>query len=382
MFFSEVINQQKVKEQLLQSVKAGSVPHSLLFLGNAGSGSLPLALAFTTYLLCENKTDTDSCGICAACVKMKKLIHPDVHFSFPVISWKDGKSFSKPRSDDFIATWRKAILDSPYISLVQWIEILDGENRQGNITVEECHDIIRKISLKTFESAYKVVLIWMTEYLKEAANVLLKVLEEPPAGTIFILVAENQEMILKTVLSRTQLIKLQPLADADVSAALQQQLKISETEAGKIARSVSGNYNEALILSRQEENNNEKLFALWMRNCIQQNIVGLNDWVETIKESGVENQKALLKYGLELFREIFLWKQFHQPSEKIHESEKNIAQWFYQKIADDVIEKIASRFDESVSQLERNANARILFMNLSLQIANWISRNELLLNQE
>ena len=381
MQFCNIINQQKTKQQLLQSVADARIPHTLLFLGNEGSGVLPMAIAFITYLLCENKTTDDSCGLCGPCLKMKKLIHPDVHFSFPVISWKDGKSFSKPKSDDFILQWRKSFTENPYLNVVDWIENLDGENRQGNITVEECHDILRKISLKTFEAEYKVVLIWMPEFLKEAANVLLKSLEEPPANTLFILVAENQEMILKTVISRTQLVKLQPLQDNDISSALQLQFQLGETAATKIARSAEGNFNEAIKLIRQEENNNERLFVQWMKLCINQNTTQLVGWIDEVKESGIENQKALLRYGLELFREIFLWKQLGEASHRIHENEKAIANWFQENVSEQLIEKIAERMDESIGQLERNANARILFMHLSLQLSNWINRNELHLNQ-
>ena len=377
MFFSEIINQQRTKQHLIQSVQEGRVPHSLLFLANEGTGSLPLALAFISYLLCEDKQTTDCCGHCNSCTKMFKLIHPDVHFSFPVISIKDGKQVSKPRSDDFITGWRKAIIENPYLNIHNWLDQLESENRQGNITVEECHDIIRKISLKTFEGSHKIVLIWMPEYLREAANVLLKSLEEPPQNTLFILVAENQEQILKTVLSRTQLIKLQPLSDEDISNALQQKFQLPIQEANKIARSAEGNFNTAQLLSRSEENNHEKTFAQWMNLCVTQNIPGLIQWIEDIKESGIENQKALLRYGLELFREIFLWKQLQMPGERLHETEKAIADWFQKKVDQDVIEKITGRFDESIGHLERNANARILFMHLSLQIGNWINRNEL-----
>jgi len=379
--FCNIINQQKTKQQLLQSVADERIPHTLLFLGIEGSGVLPMAIAFITYLLCENKTADDCCGLCSPCLKMKKLIHPDVHFSFPVISWKDGKSFSKPKSDDFILQWRKSFTENPYLNVVDWIENLDGENRQGNITVEECHDILRKISLKTFEAEYKVVLIWMPEFLKEAANVLLKSLEEPPANTLFILVAENQEMILKTVISRTQLVKLQPLQDNDISSALQLQFQLGETAATKIARSAEGNFNEAIKLIRQEENNNERLFVQWMKLCLNQNTPQLVGWIDEVKESGIENQKALLRYGLELFREIFLWKQLGEASLRIHENEKAIAKWFQENVSEQLIEKIAERMDESIGQLERNANARILFMHLSLQLSSWINRNELHLNQ-
>src|SRR5450432_3964513 len=201
MSFKNVIGQAAVKQRLVELVKGNRLSHALLFLGNEGSGALPLALAFAQYVVCEDRS-TDACCSCPSCIKAQRLIHPDIHYSYPVIPKKPG---DKPVSTDYGAEWR---------------EFIGAENKQGNITAQECADILRKLSLKSFESGYKILILWMPEYLGNEGNKLLKLIEEPPADTLFILVAENESLILPTIVSRTQLVKIPALETKDVEEAL------------------------------------------------------------------------------------------------------------------------------------------------------------------
>ncbi|MFM2305639.1 MAG: hypothetical protein RLZZ367_308, partial [Bacteroidota bacterium] len=264
MFFKEVIGQQTVKNKLLGMVATGKVPHALMLLGPEGNGNLALALSLAQYIQCEDRQEYDSCGKCSSCLKNQKFIHPDVHFTFPVVPKKSGEA---PISTDYLTEWRSALAGNVYMSVNDWLQSIEAENRQGNITVRECHEIIHSISMKTYESAYKIQIIWLAEYLKEAGNTLLKIIEEPPANTFFILVVENIEMILNTVISRTQLVKVGAIDDEDVKNALLERFEMDEGAARRIARISDGNFNAALGFAAGEENANDKLLHKWLVCC-------------------------------------------------------------------------------------------------------------------
>ena len=259
MQFSGIIGQEEVKRRLIRSVKDNRVSHALLFLGAEGWGGLPLAIAFAQYLVCENQGDTDSCGQCRACIKMKKLVHPDVTFSYPVTTREKLKN---PRSVDFVSDWRKAVLNNPYLNYNDWISELDSENKQGNISVDESADILRRLSLKSVEAPYKIVIIWLAEKMNAAAaNKLLKIVEEPPEQTFFFLVSENYEQIIPTILSRTQLVKLKMIGDEEMTGALTAHHALTREAAQKIAHRAGGNYLEALALLHHydaEQNENRR----------------------------------------------------------------------------------------------------------------------------
>ena len=213
MQFSDIIGQAAVKQHLIHTASDDRIAHAQLFWGNEGSGNLPLAIAYAQFVLCENKQATDSCGTCKACVKAQKLIHPDLHFSYPTVG-------AKALSTELLPQWRKALQQQSYLTINQWLALLGGENKQGNITAAECLDISKKLSLKAFESDYKILILWLPEYLGKEGNRLLKLIEEPPEKTLFLLVANNQELILNTILSRCQLVKINPLDDADYYRAI------------------------------------------------------------------------------------------------------------------------------------------------------------------
>src|SRR5579863_2022493 len=249
MQFAQVVGQDQVRDNLTEMVRQNRLSHALLLLGHEGAGALPLALAFAQYVVCENK-GADACGVCAPCLKAKQLVHPDIHFSYPVIPKKPG---DKPVSTDYSAEWREFINQYPYGNAFDWLQFIGAENKQGNITAQECNDIIHKLSLKSFESGYKILLLWMPEYLGNEGNKLLKLIEEPPADTLFILVAENESLILPTILSRTQLIKIPFLETTDIEKALTERAKISAEQARQVASISEGNYREALQLLQHSD---------------------------------------------------------------------------------------------------------------------------------
>jgi len=378
MQFSSIIGHESLKQQLVQSVANMRVPHAIILLGQEGSGHLSLAVAFAQYLNCESRIEGDSCGECSSCVKSKKLIHPDIHFTYPVVSTKG----SKPKSTDFIEEWRKAFFENPYLNIQDWIESLDAENKQGNISVEECHEIIRSLNFKSFESTYKIYIIWMPEFLKEAGNVLLKSLEEPAENTIFILVADNQEQILNTILSRVQMMKVPRLKDEEIIFQLENKQGLTVKEAHAIARQVDGNFNEALKLAKNSEDDNEKLYLLFLRICLKGSHEGktLIDFCEKVNtDLGRENMKGLLRYGLDLMREVFVLEHIGEAKARLTENELKLAQYMNQRLLFQSKEEIIKRLEESCFHLERNANPKILFMNLGIFLSHLLKRNEVVL---
>lgn len=382
MQFSTIIGQESVKQQIVRSVADKRVPHAILLQGQEGSGHLSIAVAFAQYLNCENRLNNDSCGECSSCVKSRQLIHPDIHFTYPVISVKGGKSIQKPRSADFIEEWRKTFTENPYLNIQDWIESLEAENKQGNISVEECHEIIRSLNFKSFESIYKIYIIWMPEFLKDAGNVLLKSLEEPAANTIFILVANNQEQILNTILSRVQMMKVPRLKDEEIIFQLENKLGVSVKEAHAIARQVDGNLNEALKLAKNSEDDNEKLYLLFLRICLKGSHEGktLIDFCEKVNtDLGRENMKGLLRYGLDLMREVFVLEHIGEAKARLTENEMKLALYMNQRLSFNSKEEIIKQLEESCFHLERNANPKILFMNLGIFLSHLLKRNEVIL---
>jgi DNA polymerase-3 subunit delta' len=371
MLFKEVIGHAPLKEKLLGSLQAGRVSHAQLFLGENGTGALPLALAYAQYTNCQNPGPEDSCGICDACHKMMSLEYADLHFSFPMINRKPG---SKALSQEFLPEWRKALLDNPYLDYMDWMEIIGAENKQGNITADESRDIIRRLSLMPLYEGYKIMLIWLPEYLGKEGNILLKILEEPPARTLFLLVAEDEEQILPTILSRTQLLRVPRITDADLRAALVQKLGIGDEEAGRLSHLAEGNYNLALKLFKEGENDYTEEFIHWMRICFRTDMAGILTWVDKMATTGRENQKNFLVYGLNLFRECLLHRQKLDSLTRILESEKDFVQKFSAFIGPDNIGPLSEAFSTAHYHIERNANPKILLFNLTLQVNELLKR--------
>ena len=370
MQFKNIIGQHSVKTQLRNAADSGRIPHAQLFLGPEGSGKLALAIAFAQYVLCENRTTEEACGTCSSCTKAQKLIHPDIHYSFPFIG-------SKNTSNNFLEDWRKAITENPYLDINQWLQLIGAENRQGNINKEECLNIIRKLSLKSFESNYKVLIMWLPEYLKKEGNRLLKLIEEPPENTLFILVAENQELILNTILSRCQIVKINQLSDEEVMEGLTLKFNLEKEKACSVAHLSNGNFNEALKIIEHQENDNSKLFLEWMRKCYKGNGVELVVWVEKFAAIGRENQKQFLRYALHFMREYLIVKMTGNEKVRLQTDELKTAINLTKVIGFDQIQRMTKLLDECFYYIERNANPKILLLDASISMNKILKTKEL-----
>lgn len=366
MQFNQVIAQDELKNQLIHSAKNDKVSQAMLFLGSEGTGKLSMALAFAQYVNCENPQEDDSCGTCSSCVKAHKMAHPDIFYTYPTIG---GKSISR----DTIEDWRSFLAQEAYFRYPEWIAQLDNENKQGNITAEECNQIIRQHSLRHFEGKYKVQIIWGAEYLRKEGNRLLKQIEEPPANTIFILIAQSQELILPTILSRTQLIKFPKLKLDKVAEALQNNFQLPAPEALKIAQIADGNWIEAKDLIGQTQNNYFEEFREWLLFIIQQSAKpsaqfaqGLLKWSEKMGTSGRQNQKAFLQYALFFIREGIAAK--HNLPCKLQVQEKNVAIKMINAITWRKMLDISQIINNLHYQIVRNANAKIAFLSTSMKI--------------
>jgi len=372
MQFREIVGQDQIKARLIETVQSGRISHAQLFLGPEGSGSLALAVAYAQYISCENPGPEDSCGECPSCRKYQKLIHPDLHFSYPF--------FAKHKEDTaqtFIAEWREAFLENPYLGLETWRNSLDAENKQANINIAECHQILQKLSLKPFEGEYKVLIMWLPEYLDKEGNTLLKIIEEPPHKTLFLLVAQNQEQILSTILSRTQLVKVPAFSDQVVETYLLDR-GVSPEKAKQIAFLSDGNLQTAQNLLKDLENDNFQLFTDWMRICFGDKGNAMIDFVETIAKSGRENQKAFLRYGIHFLRECLLILSGASDLVRLPEAEQVVAINFAQKVLSLAkAEAIVAELEKAHYHIERNANPKILFLDVSLQFVKILKFNTL-----
>jgi DNA polymerase-3 subunit delta' len=360
MNFKNVIAQDAAKNLLRKLADNDRIPHALLLLGQEGVGGLPLAMAFAQYILCSNKTDGEPCGTCSHCLKADKMIHPDIHYSYPTIG-------SKTIATHVLKEWRAAFAENHYLNVNQWLEKLNAENKQGNIPVAECVEILKKLSLKTFEANYKILIMWLPEYLGKEGNRLLKMIEEPPDQTLFILVAENQDLILNTVLSRCQLIKLAPLNDSAITEALT--LKgLTASDAEAIAHLADGNFNAAQNLAAETENIHATLFLDWMRTCFRGNGLDMVKWVENFAPIGRERQKIFLRYGLHFIRELMVLILTGHENLRLQGTELDTAKRMKTVIQFHHIEPIMALFNKCIASVERNANPKILFLDASIQM--------------
>lgn len=374
MLFSDIIGQENIRQQLVQAVQQNRLSHAMLLLAPEGSGGLPLALAFTQYLVCENKQENDACGQCSACIKAAQYIHPDIHFSYPVIPRKPG---DKPLSTDYAAEWREFIGTHPYGNAYDWLQFIGAENKQGNITANECHDIIRKLSLKSFESQYKILLMWMPEYLGNEGNRLLKLIEEPPPNTLFILVAENQEQILVTILSRTHLIRVNPLPKEVLVDALVNRAKAAPARARQAATIAMGNYREAMYLLQNAEDDYHELLRNWLNYIFTGNRPALQAWIEQIASAkiGRENQKQFLRYFINLLEHSLRLQFLDRQQLAFSEEEMDFAAKLNKLANLRQMESIMELLNNACYHIERNANAKLLFHALSIRLQ-YIFRNK------
>lgn len=374
MLLSEVTGHQAAKVKFINAVRSGRVSHALLISGNEGSGGLPLALAFAQYLTCENQAD-DSCGQCASCIKNNKMVHPDVHYSFPVV--KEEKK--EPKSNVYMDDFRACVLQHPYLDLNDWLAYLGAEKKQGFISVDESADILRKLQLKSFESKYKIIILWLPEKLRtDSANKLLKILEEPPDNTVFFLVTENRDQLLATILSRTQLIKAARLSDDEVMRGLMRQKGLEENDAKRIAHFSEGNYHLALTLTSGEmpEVSAEELFIEWMRLCFSpmKALPKLYSWSDNIAKKNRENQKQFLVSCIQIIRECMMVNVGSDLLVRLDEKQYEKLKLFFPFVHESNVYAMIHELNEAVYHIERNANARILFLDLSFRLSSLLKK--------
>jgi DNA polymerase-3 subunit delta' len=374
MQFSKVIGQEAVKKRLIRSVKEKRVSHAQLFHGPEGSGSLALALAYAQYLSCEDKLENDSCGQCPSCIKYEKLVHPDQHFVFPVATTKT-MTKKDPVSDDFIKDWRGLVIDKPYITPNQWFEHIGIENKQGIINKWESNEIIRKFGLKTFESDYKIMIIWMPEKMNlTAANKLLKLIEEPPESSVFLLVSENTEQIIPTILSRTQMIKIRGIDESSILKALKEKYQVPEEDLVQAAHIAGGNFIKAIEAIEQSDYNEQNFsrFVEIMRLAYSRNLVKIFDWVEEIAVIGREYQKGFLAFALRMIRENYLLNLRNEQLVRLSVKEREFSDKFKSFIHPENAPMIADEFNQAFIHIEANAYARIVFLDLALKLVKLI----------
>jgi len=368
MQFSEIPGLQEVKTTLINSVTNNHVAHAQLFAGVEGSAALPLALAYATYVNCLEKVEGDSCGKCSSCSKYNKLIHPDLHIIFPVTT---NKRITKDASSEvFFPEWRETFLANPFFTFADWMEVLDGENKQLIINVEESRTVVKKISMKAFEAEYKVVLIWLPETMRtEGANAMLKSLEEPPAKTLFILITAKQEKLLTTIISRTQRIQVRLFNDVEIKQYLIQHKGIGEAQAKRVTYLADGNMREAIQLLSEEDQDHESKIRDWFRACFGSK---LQDMIRMSEEFGAlprELQKSLLQYGLGIFRDSLMYREVGTDLLRVDEESKDdMVQKFSNVIDFQKVVSLSQILNEAHAEIERNINSKMVFMDTSFQM--------------
>ena len=369
MQFKDVVGQNELKSQLIRDVEHDKISHAQLFLGNMGHGSLALALAYVQYIFCKDKKEQDSCGVCASCRKVSDLQHPDLHFSFPVV-----QAIGK-KSDLFIKEWRQQVKETPYFDLTKWTERIDDKGRKPIISVEEGQDIIKKLSLKSFEGGYKVVIVWMAEEMNPVcANKLLKILEEPPARTLFLMLADAQENILQTILSRTQLVQIPRISLNNLVQYIQQKHHLDVSAATSLTSLAEGDLIEVenLLSLSQEKDSNRELFIQLMRVCFKKDVLAMMDWAENVGAIGKEKQKMFVRYALHMFRQSLLKNygttQLSRTSKEEDEFLKNFAKFITGNNINDFVET----FNDAHYHIDRNAHAKILFTELTFKVMRYI----------
>lgn len=370
MKFSDISGLDEIKQVLIHSVKNNHIAHAQLFLGNEGEANLALALAYATYINCTNKQNDDACGQCPSCQKFDKLIHPDLHFVIPTALKKGISKRSDAVSTKFLPEWREFLLESPYRRLFDWTSFFGAENKQANIPKEESRNIITTLALKSFEAEYKVMLIWLPELMQApAANAILKILEEPPAKTLFLLVSNDANKLLTTILSRTQIVKVRSFHHEEITQYLSQNKNLESSKADEIAYLANGNMAEALHISENSGNESSDFFQNWMRACFKADFsdIVLN-WNEKFNKMGKEAQKNLFIYGINILRESMIWKYTGEQLSKVQEDQKGFITNFSKVLHENNLPKLTQYFNDACYYIERNANPKITFLFLSIQV--------------
>lgn len=372
MQFKDVIGQDIIKQQLIQAVDEDRIPHAQLLVGPQGNGKIALALALAQYINCSHKVQNDSCGVCSSCRKYAKLIHPDLHFTIPVIKTA---AIDKPTSGDYMAKWRQYFEENPYPQYEKWMQLIADENKQGSIYVDEAKDLIHKLNQKSYEAEYKVSIIWLPETMNiTCANKILKILEEPPAKTIFILISEAEEKLLSTIRSRCQFIRVPKISDADMQSAIAPLAESSNSDPATIARLARGNYFAALEIMQNDElrNFNFRNFTLIMRNGYARKLQEILNWSDEISSIGRVRQMGFLKYCGEFLRENFLFNLKEPDLIYMDNQEIDFSQKFAPFINEKNVIHLFREFEKAYTDISMNGNAKLIFTDLGLKVSKLI----------
>lgn len=373
MQFKEVIGQQATKKRLIQSVKEDRIPHAQLLAGPSGNGKLALALAFAQYINCHQRTDDDSCGVCPSCRKFAKLIHPDLHFTVPVI--KNDK-FKEPTTDDYIDRWRKYFSENPYAQYEKWMSATGEKEKQGMIYVFEASALLRKLSKKAYEADYKITIIWLPELMNDqCANKILKLLEEPPSNTVFLMVSEAEEQLLSTIRSRCQMIRIPKISDDDLEAALVNHPLLGDSNPSVVARLARGNYLSALELMQEDDSRtfNHELFSRLMRSGYKPALDDLIDWADEMGGLGSRvRQLAFLDYCNGYLRENFLLNLKEPDLIYMDEAQSAFSQRFAPFIKENNVMYLYAEFDNAYRDIASNGNGKLVFLDLAIKVSKLI----------
>ncbi len=381
MLFSEILGQDHIKNHLTQSAVSGRIPHAQLFVGAEGTGVLAMALAYTQFILCANIDNENSGGNESCNIKFKNYSHPDLHFIYPTVTTEDVKT--KPKSIDFIADWRKFILENPYGSLFDWYSVLGVANKQGEIRVDDAQEILKSLALKSYEGGYKIMIVWMADKMNVAAsNKLLKLLEEPPEKTVFILISENEEDIIQTIRSRCQVLHFNKLSETVIANALVLHHNIDEKMAMNLAHQAQGNYNKAMhfLNNNTDDLPFEEWFVTWVRAAFRAkgNAAAIQDliaWSDQIASLGRETQKKFLQFCIEMFRQALLLN-YETPSLVYIEPkvDKFKLANFAPFVNGNNIHNIFKELSDAIYHIERNGNAKIILTDMSIKLTRLIHK--------
>lgn len=374
MYFKDIIGQEEVKQRLIQSARSGIVPHAQLFTEQGGAGAFALAVAYARYLNCKEPSDTDACGHCPSCLKFDELAHPDLHFVFPIVSKKEKK---KEVCDDYLTEWRSFLQGRPYFTIDHWLEHMDAGNSQAIIYSKESDEIIRKLNLRIYEADYRILLVWLPEKLHlTCANKLLKVIEEPPANTVILMVSEAPDLILGTIQSRAQRINVRPIREEAIRQALIQQYHLMEEDATRFAHLAAGNYIQAMEAISMGEENQFFLeqFKAMMRNSWARNVKGMKAMADTMASIGRERQKNFLTYCQHLIRENFIYR-FQSPElNYMNKDEAGFATNFSPFVNERNVFDLMDELAKAERHIAQNVNAKMVFFDLGLRITVLIKR--------
>ncbi|MFY0593388.1 ATP-binding protein [Roseivirga sp.] len=367
MRFQDIPGLESTKAKLVEAVANNHVAHAQLFVGNEGSANLAMALAFSSYLNCENRTDGDSCGECSSCVKNSKFVHPDVNFVFPSAATPKLKR-EDATSDKFLTEWRSFLLQSVYGNVKDWSSHFGWENKLLMIPRQESRNIVKALSLKAFEGEYKVMIIWLPELMNgNAANGILKILEEPPEKTIFLMVSSEANKLLTTITSRTQQLRVPSFSDQEIAETIQS-TGVESERADRIAYMSEGSMRMALQMVAGDDNETQDYFKNWFRQCFTFNFQELTKMADEFQKKGKEFQKELLGVGTKVMREAIISSASLDSLSRIPEQEKGFIEKFASVFTPEKIMSVTPKLDEAQYHIERNANPKILFLDLSMTI--------------